>query len=881
MRTQNAPLIRLKNYKAPDYLIETVHLTFELAAETTKVRSVLQVKRNKGVAKDAPLVLDGDELELSGCLLNGKEPKDFSATPDSLIIRSVPKAARFELVVETVIAPASNTKLMGLYQSNGVYCTQCEAEGFRRITYFPDRPDVLAVYTVRIEADRDECPLLLSNGNPGKKGRLSKNRHFAEWHDPHPKPSYLFALVGGPLDALSDRFKTASGKKVALNIYVEKGKSEQARYAMGALKRSMVWDEQVYGREYDLDVFNIVAVSDFNMGAMENKGLNVFNDKYVLADPTTATDQDYMHIEAIIAHEYFHNWTGNRITCRDWFQLCLKEGLTVYRDQEFSADLRSRPVQRIQQVRGLKAGQFPEDASPLAHPVRPSAYKEINNFYTATVYQKGAELVRMLATLVGERDFRRATDLYFKRHDGEAAVVEDFLRCFEDVSNQDLSGFRRWYEQAGTPTVEISEVHDKGAQRYTLKLEQSISPTPGQASKKAVPIPLRFGFLTKDGAEIPIQSRSKNLNDDTLVLRRKGQSFVFENIAEKPVLSIGRGFTAPVNFDHREPKSSILTRARFDPDAYKKWEALNSLLVQAVVKGTKSKKDDASDWADPQIVEVVCEASFDERLEPAFRAQLLSVPSVGDVVRNIGKNVNPDAILAAHTKLSAAVGKALGAKGLQLVQSLSRHDESDVENQQLAGDRALKNAMLPLLIVAGTQGAIHFAQTQFSRSELMTDKMAALLALTHGGAPKAICEAALDEFYQTFVGNPLVVDKWFSLQASIPGSATLARVKKLLKHRDFSLRNPNRARSLLAPFASNNPTAFHQEDGAGYAMFAEQILALDDINPQIAARLLTLMNNWKVFDSKRRAAAKTHLKRIAEYPTLSRDTKEIVEKFLS
>ena len=558
------------------------------------------------------MVLDGDELNLLSITHDKKElsHKDFKSSPQQLVINKPPKAKSFTLMIETELAPVENTKLMGLYQSNGVYCTQCEAEGFRRITYFLDRPDVLAIYTVRLEADRTDCPILLSNGNLVKKGKLSKNRHYAIWHDPHPKPSYLFAMVGGNLDVYSDKFKTASGKKVKLNIYVETGKAEMAAYSMGALKRSMVWDEEEYGREYDLDVFNIVAISDFNMGAMENKGLNVFNDKYVLAEEDVATDTDYMLIEAIIAHEYFHNWTGNRITCRDWFQLCLKEGLTVYRDQEFSADMRSRAVQRIHQVRVLKAGQFPEDAGPLTHSVRPEAYKEINNFYTATVYQKGAELVRMLATLVGPKAYRKATDLYFKRHDGEAAVVEDWLKCFEDSAKTDLTQFSKWYGQAGTPTVQVKESYEKKTGRYILSFEQRIKPTPGQKRKQVVPIPIRFGLMDENGDDLTVKTKSKSVKGDVIIMDKRKMSVTFEGLSIKPNPSLLRGFSAPVNLLYNESNKARMLRAKHDVDLYNRWEALNGYALGLLVKDTTARIRGKKLSQDKQFIDALMVSVF-------------------------------------------------------------------------------------------------------------------------------------------------------------------------------------------------------------------------------------------------------------------------------
>ena len=879
MRTQTAPTIRLKDYQPYAFDIRDVHLDFSLDPEKTRVRSTLTVVRRKDTTVDAPLWLDGDELSLVSLTLNGKAMPEtgYRVQTDGLELLDLPKNKMFKLEIVTELAPKANKKLMGLYQSNGVYCTQCEAEGFRRITYFPDRPDVLSVYTVRVEADKKTCPILLSNGNPIKKGRLPKGRHFAIWHDPHPKPSYLFAVVGGDLDAFSDKFKTASGRKIKLNIYVETGKADMAAFAMDSLKRSMIWDEQVYGCEYDLDVFNIVAVSDFNMGAMENKGLNVFNDKYVLADPDVATDTDAMHIEAIIAHEYFHNWTGNRITCRDWFQLCLKEGLTVYRDQEFSADQRSRAVQRIQQVRVLKAGQFTEDGGPLAHSVRPAAYKEINNFYTATVYQKGAELVRMLATLVGPEAYRKSTDLYFKRHDGEAAVVEDWLKSFEDAAGINLDQYSNWYGQAGTPVVDVSDKFDRKTKTYTVTFTQSLAPTPGQSKKKTIPIPIRFGLMDSKGNPLPTKTKTKLVGDDVIVFDKKEMSVTFEDLNAKPVISLLRGFSAPVVLNFKESDQALLVRARFDGDLYNRWQAINRFANDQIIALSKTKPAKA----DPVFIETLVTICNDDSLEAEFRSQVLSLPTAQDVARELGSNINPDAIYEGRKALQKAIGKAFGQSGIKLYRKLKRAEGKAENAIDEAGLRGLKNALLPMLVTAKTTDASDLARSQLKNARNMTDRLAALNALIHGGVTAKVADEALESFYNKYKNNHLVVDKWFGVQALIPGIRGLNRVRKLITHPAFSLENPNRARSLLGLFASGNMTAFHSADGKGYEFYADQIIALDKINPQIAARLLTLMNNWKQMEKNRSSLAKAALKRIASTPKLSRDVQEIVDRMIN
>ncbi len=881
MRTNSAPTIRLKNYTPPIYTISTVDLKVELAPSATRIRSILNCVRSKNTPIDAPMILDGDELQLIQITVDGKKLSDeeYSTTAQTLKIIHPPKNKKFTLEIITLVSPIENKKLMGLYQSQGIYCTQCEAEGFRRITYFLDRPDVLAVYTVRLEAKLKDCPILLSNGNLIKQGKLSNNRHFAIWHDPHPKPSYLFALVGGKLDVLSDNFKTASGQTKALNIYVEKGKAKMATYAMGALKRSMVWDEKTYGCEYDLDVFNIVAVSDFNMGAMENKGLNIFNDKYILAKPDLATDTDYMQIEAIIGHEYFHNWTGNRITCRDWFQLCLKEGLTVYRDQEFSADLRSPVVQRIQQVRGLKAAQFPEDAGPLAHSVRPESYQEINNFYTATVYQKGAELVRMLSTLVGPKAYRKSTDLYLKRHDGQAAVVEDWLNSFEDVAKIDLSQFSRWYSQAGTPSVEVQQMYDEKSGTYVLKLEQSIPPTPGQRKKKVVPIPIRFGLMDAMGNELPIVTKNKEVVGDVIVFDKKKLTLTFEGLKKRPIPSLLRSLSAPVNLIMKESDKARVVRAQHDSDLYNRWDALNNFAMSVLLKGLKKGLCGDKGQSINLFINTLIENIFNDQLDPEFRAQIATLPSEKDIAREKGKNIDPDAVNNSLKKLRLAIGNALGVAGMKFIQQqiILEESASDVD---AAGYRALRNAVLPYLAEAKIKGSINLVEKQFKNSTNMTDRMGALNVLLQNQQDNKIANRALKRLFIQYQDHPLVIDKWFFIQALLPGKSGLKRVKEMTKHPLYSLENPNRARSLLAPFANNNLTAFHRADGSGYKFYIDQILAIDKLNPQLAARLLTLMNNWKMFEKTRATHAKHHLKRLAATKGLSRDVQEIVDRSL-
>lgn len=874
-RDADAAAVRLSEYRPYDWLIDTVNLDFHLDPKATRVRSKLVLRPNPKGSANAPIVLDGDELSLIAIQLNGRllAASEFDASSSSLTIKN-PPSETLTLEIETVINPSANTKLMGLFRSNAIYCTQCEAEGFRRITYFPDRPDVLSVYTVRIEADRDDAPYLLSNGNPVEAfGIKETNRHYAVWHDPHPKPSYLFALVGGKLDYIEEPFRTASGRDVMLRIFVEPGKTPLAGYAMDALKRSMRWDEKVFGCEYDLDVFHIVAVSDFNMGAMENKGLNIFNDKYVLASPETATDIDYENIEAIIAHEYFHNWTGDRITCRDWFQLCLKEGLTVFRDQEFSSDERSRPVERIGDVRRLKSFQFAEDAGPLAHPVRPETYREINNFYTVTVYEKGAEVVRMLKTLLGERGFRNGMNLYFKRHDGDAATIEDFLRCFADANDRDLSQFSLWYRQAGTPEIAVRGTYDPKAKTYTLELDQMIPPTPGQSKKLPMVIPLKLGLLDKKGRDVALKDeKGKSIRDSLIVLDKASQKFVFSGIKDKPAVSLNRGFSAPVKIASNFGDDNLLYLAKNDSDAFNRYEAVEQLATKHLVGLTKGSNE-----SPVALIDALTSAFDTKPLDHAFLAQLLSLPDESDIAQQIGKNVDPDAILLARTKTKNALGIALREKLAAQYQKLaSRRPYSP--NAKSAGQRALRNACLDFLAATEDKADQRRAFVQFEEADNMTDRMAALAVLSQYSIPER--EQALDVFERRYREDPLVLDKWFAVQARIPETGTLDRVRRLMQHPAFSITNPNRMRSLIGVFAGN-PSQFNRADGKGYVFVADTVLGLDSKNPQVAARLLSAFKSWRMLEPGRREIAEKELKRIADTPGLSPDVADIAIRSLA
>ena len=882
MREAEGQTIRLADYRAPDFWIDSVDLDFDLHTNATRVGATLTIRRNDQADKTAALDLVGDELALTGLWLDGKPlgPESYEATPTRLRVFT-PPGRPFSLRIETRLDPAKNTKLMGLYRSGSAYCTQCEAEGFRRITYFLDRPDVMSIYRVRLEADEREAPVLLSNGNFVEGGKAeTPGRHYAIWSDPHKKPCYLFALVAGDLAAVRDHHVTTSGAKVDLAIYVEHGREARALYAMDSLKRSFAWDERAFGREYDLEQFNVVAVSDFNMGAMENKGLNVFNDKYVLAAPETATDDDYAQIESVIGHEYFHNWTGNRITCRDWFQLCLKEGLTVFRDQEFSSDERSRAVKRIADVRTLRAAQFPEDSGPLAHSVRPAIYREINNFYTATVYQKGAEVIRMLKAIIGDDAFKRGMDLYFARCDGTAATVEDFLACFAESSGRDLSAFKRWYEQAGTPRVEIRTDFADGT--LTVRLSQSLAPTPGQPTKAPMPIPIAIGLIDGDAGPQALQSADATADEiarGVFVLDGPHRTLRFTGLKRRPTLSALRGFSAPVRVDDDLTDDDLAVLARKDDDPFNRWQSLQSQAIRACVAGVVAIRAGGAPPDAARLAGAFAATLADAlagRIDPAFAALALALPSEGDLAREIGADIDPDAIRAARVALMTAIG-VHNAPALK--EALARFVETGAfsPDAKAAGRRALKNAALTLLAFADLDGGGRLAESQADHATNMTDRLGALAALVFSLNPRR--EGALARFEARFAHEPLVMDKWFALSAMIPDDAALERVRALFAHPAFSFANPNRVRALVSGFTGNQ-TQFNRPDGAGYALLADVVLKLDPQNPQIAARLLTAMRVWRTFEPVRRAAAENALRRIAAEPNLSTDLSDIVTRSL-
>ncbi|MCP5402111.1 MAG: aminopeptidase N [Novosphingobium sp.] len=861
------PTIRREDYRPPDWLVPEIALDFALGIDETHVTATLSVKRNPAGSGERTIRLNGDNIAALSVKVDGKAINDWRMDGDDLLVDL--SGDEHALTVETPVHPSSNSQLMGLYASGGMLCTQCEAEGFRRITFFPDRPDVLSSYRVRMSGDKARFPVLLSNGNCVAEGASGDGTHWAEWHDPWPKPSYLFALVAGELVANHSTFTTMNGRDVSLNIWVRPGDEQRTQHAMDSLKAAMKWDEEVFGREYDLDLYNIVAVSDFNMGAMENKGLNVFNTRYVLADPETATDADYDAIEGVIAHEYFHNWSGNRITCRDWFQLSLKEGFTVLRDQLFSADMSSEAVKRIEDVRVLRAAQFPEDSGPLAHPIRPDSYQEISNFYTSTVYNKGAEVIRMMRTLAdfgaGEERFRKGTDLYFSRHDGEAATCEDFVKAIEDGAGLELSQFRLWYSQAGTPRVKVRLSH--AGDTATIRLEQSVPPTPGQPDKLPVPIPLRLALFDRD---------SGKHDGEQLVIMDKAQSELsFAGFAKPPVLSINRGFSAPVAVDADTPAEDLVFLAAHDDEPFARYEAMQSLAVQHLVAAVGGGMSESQRAAEREAIAKALAAILDDAsLDDLMRGELMILPAVSYLAEQL-LVADPCALNAERESLKAWLATALQDRLTEA------HDRASAvpysRDADARGARKLKTQAL-VYLAAGVPGeAAARAAAQYDGADNMTDRQGALMVLC-GLETRARREKLVD-FHQRYNGNALVIDKWFSLQAGSLHPEALEHVKALAGHSDFTLQNPNRVRSLYMAFAGN-PGAFHAAGGEGYRIIADLIIALDPINPQTAARFVPPLGRWRRIEPSRAGLMRTELERIAAVPTLSRDTLEQVTKSL-
>jgi len=895
MREGPATVMRRDEYAAPAYRITSVELTFDLDPAKTIVASRLAIERSADAAPGTPLKLHGEDLVLLRCLADG-ESVSFRQDGGLLVIDNPPDKAAFTLEIRNTCAPEKNTQLSGLYTSGGGFFTQCEAEGFRRITYFLDRPDVMAVYTVVLRADKARYPVLLSNGNLVEQADLPNGRHMAKWHDPFPKPSYLFALVAADLVTREQRVVARNGREHLLQVHVRRGDLDRTEHAMASLIASVAWDEARFGLPLDLERFMVVAVGDFNMGAMENKGLNIFNTKYVLATPATATDEDFAGIESVVAHEYFHNWTGNRITCRDWFQLSLKEGLTVYRDQEFSMDMAgsasARAVLRIDAVRNLRAVQFPEDAGPMAHPVRPDSYSEINNFYTATVYEKGAEVVRMMATLVGRAGFRAGMDLYFQRHDGQAVTCDDFAQAIADANPGSalatgLDSFKRWYAQAGTPALQARGVHDAGARTYTLTLRQSAKPSAGQPDKQPVLVPVTMGLLAADGRALPLRLAGDTApvgTERVLVLTEAEQTFTFVDIDTAPVPSLLRGFSAPVTLDDSLDDAGLLVLLQHDADAFNRWEAgqrlsLNRLLAALPGDGDLPALDDA-------YLQALRRVLRDPALDAAFKDQVLLLPGEAYVAECVGSEVNPTRIHRLREQMRAQIAAAL-REDWEWAFETNQVREGYRPTPDQAGKRALANQALRLLVRdAVDRGDTVWpgrAYQRFKDAGNMTDRMGALVALVDSGAPLA--EPALARFHALFAGDKLVIDKWFNLQANAcepleGGPGTLQRVKALLQHADFSLKNPNRARSLLSGYCRENPAAFHRADAAGYVFWADRVLELDAINPQLASRLARAMDRWRALAEPWRSAAREAVARVAASPKLSDDVREIVTKAL-
>ncbi len=880
MRDPAPTTIYLKDYAPPAFLIATVDLDVDLREDFARVRAKLAIRRNPA-AKDprAPLALDGDELQLESVALDGRTlvPDEYALDDAHLTIPDVPDA--FTLETSVRIEPRKNTKLMGLYATKDGFFTQCEAEGFRRITFFLDRPDVMARYTTTIHADREKYPVLLSNGNPVGRGDDPDSRHWVKWEDPFLKPSYLFAMVAAKLEKLEDAFVTRSGRKATLQVWVEPGKLDQSGFAMQALKKAMTWDEEVFGLEVDLDCYMIVAVGDFNMGAMENKGLNIFNTRYVLARPDIATDGDYLNIDRVVAHEYFHNWTGNRVTCRDWFQLSLKEGLTVFRDQEFGADNYSRAVTRIQEVRALRAAQFPEDAGPMAHPVRPQSYMEISNFYTATVYEKGAEVVRMIHTLVGASAFRRGMDVYFRRHDASAVTCDDFVDAMAEGSGYDFAQFRRWYDQAGTPRLDVTGDYDARARRYTLTVRQSTPPTPGQPEKLPLDIPLAVGLLAPDGAGLPLQLEGEPApgeSDRVLPVREAETKFVFVNVPAPPVPSLLRRFSAPVILGFAYTAAELTHLMAHDADAFNRWEAGQRLATGILLRGIDAQRAGKAIDLPRAFVDAFARVLRDGPQDPAFAAEALGLPSETYLAEQMDV-VDPDAIHAVRTSLRRELAQALRDELAATYRAMDGTGPYRPDAQS-AGRRSLRNLALGYLMELESGDVYALCAEQFAAADNMTDRMAALAALANSRAPAR--DPALERFYAEWKHEALVVDKWLAVQATARLPDTLTRVERLMRHEAFDLRNPNKVYALIRAFCANH-VRFHAADGAGYAFGADRVLELDPLNPQIAARLARAFDRWRKFDAGRQAHARAALERIRARAGLSKDVAEVVTKALA
>ena len=882
MRDANPQTIYLKDYQVPDYLIQTVYLNFTLDEQNTRVIARLALTRNPdSQSSETALVLAGENIKLVRIVLNDDRElteADYRVTPESLIIHAVPQQRAFTLTIENEINPKANTALEGLYLSNGMLCTQCEAEGFRKITYFLDRPDVMAKFTTTLVGDKDRYPVLLSNGNKIAQGDDDNNQHWVTWEDPFNKPCYLFALVAGQLDCLEDSFATSSGRHVGLQIFVEHHDIDKCAHAMQSLKNAMAWDEQVYGREYDLDLYMIVAVSHFNMGAMENKGLNIFNTKFVLARPDTATDSDYEHIEGVIGHEYFHNWTGNRITCRDWFQLSLKEGFTVFRDQEFTGDRTSKAVNRIENVNMLRTRQFAEDAGPMAHPIRPDAYIEINNFYTLTVYEKGAEVVRMMHALLGADGFRKGCDLYFQRHDGQAVTCDDFVSAMEAANEIDLTQFRRWYAQAGTPVIHVEQNYNANSQTLTLTIKQSCPPTPGQAVKEPFHIPITVGLIDHAGNSVAckLQAQTTEKNEIILQLAAAEQAFTFTGLTEKPVVSILRNFSAPVKLVMERSLDELAFLLSYDSDTFSRWEA-GQLLSGQIITGLIA---DVQQSRPLQLAPIIITA-FKQVLSQSwddlsYCSLLLGLPSESYLAEQM-QVVDVEAIHTAREFVVLTLAGHLQTE-LETLYISNHRDESGQFDAGAIGRRRIKNVCLSFLSRLDDEKIQQWSAQQFSTANNMTDQIAALANIVN--YPHPAKDEHLAQFYQKWQQEALVIDKWFAIQSSSPMPDAFATVVALTEHADFNLSTPNRVRAVIGSFSQANPLHFHAINGQGYEFLANHVIALDMLNPQVASRMLGPLTSWRRFDETRQSLMKTQLERVMNCPAISRDVYEVASKSL-
>lgn len=874
MMSETNPVIYRKDYKQPNYWVKSVSLGLMIEPDFTLVKSKISFKINEN-GDENTLELNGVDLELLLLSVDGRKlkPEEYSVDDESLIIKNVPN--KFELQVENKIYPSKNTALEGLYQSGDFFLTQCEAEGFRKITYYPDRPDVMAPFHVTLVANKEKYPVLLSNGNLVSSGNLKNGKHYAVWSDPHPKPSYLFATVAGELSFIEENYTTSEGKDVNLRIYVEEENIDSCQYAMDSLIRSMKWDEQRFGLAYDLSQYNIVATNDFNMGAMENKGLNIFNSKYVLAKPDTATDADFIGVEAVIGHEYFHNWTGNRVTCQDWFQLSLKEGLTVFRDQEFTSDMQSRAVKRIEDVRLLKSHQYTEDAGPMSHPIRPDSFIEINNFYTLTVYEKGSEVVHMYHTLLGEEGFRKGMDLYFKRHDGQAVTCDDFRCAMADANDADLDQFELWYSQNGTPRIKIKETYDADYGKYILTIKQKAPKNVSKKKYKAMHIPMRIALFDEHGKQLELDE--SGTLEKVFELKDKKQTYVFKNMLEKPIASLFRGFSAPVNVKFKRSTDDLSKLMAFDSDSYNRWDAAqimsNIVIMEAYDAICKNKDASCPDY----FIQAMSHVLTDSETDPALLAETLSLPTLKTMMTSM-KDIQVDLLHQARETIKKALANALEIEFLSVYNQNFVEGTYKVESQDVA-KRSLKNTCLSYLMCTSNPDIKRLCKQQYENANNMTDSIVALSLYVHHKTEGH--HELLQAFNSKWQDNALVMDKWFIMQATSPAFGALENVKELMNHEAFSLENPNKVRSLIGAFAANNLLHFHQDSGKGYAFLADQVIALNTINPQVASRMVSVFNTWKKFNKSRRELMVEQLKRIRDIDSLSPDVFEIVDKALA